>query len=109
MSVLTDKSFTEALPSSLDVFEMPPYQTCITQHFYVNVRPLSAIIDSSPVEFLISNEGSNYQDLKRTRIHVKLRVIHEDGSVQTDKEKVGPINLFLQSLGHRWLCTCKVN
>ncbi|XP_048253208.1 uncharacterized protein LOC125381066 [Haliotis rufescens] len=75
---------------------MPPYQTSISQHY--NVRPFTSITDGSPVEFLTSNGGSDYIDLGRTRLHVTLRVTHEDGSMLTDKEHVGPVNLFKQSL-----------
>ncbi|XP_046560161.1 uncharacterized protein F54H12.2-like [Haliotis rubra] len=69
--------------------------------FYFNdVRPLSQINDSSPLEFAIPNQGSEYIDLKRTRLHVKLKVVHDDvtSSPLAEDEKVGPINLFLQSL-----------
>ncbi|XP_071107357.1 uncharacterized protein F54H12.2-like [Haliotis cracherodii] len=98
MSVLTEKQFTEALPSSLDLFELDPYQTSILQHYYDNVRPPLVITDSSPVEFHINNAGSDFVDFGRTRIHVKLRVTHADISPLADKEKVGPVKLTLQSL-----------
>ncbi|XP_046546381.1 uncharacterized protein LOC124256429 [Haliotis rubra] len=98
MSVLTEKEFTEALPNSLDLFDLPPYQTSILQHYYENIRPLSVITDSSPVEFHIPNGGKDYINLSQTRLHVKLKVTHIDKTPLADKEKVGPINLTLQSL-----------
>ncbi|XP_046381975.2 uncharacterized protein LOC124152932 [Haliotis rufescens] len=98
MSVLTEKEFSEALPNSLDLFELPPYQTSILQHYYENVRPLSVITDSSPVEFQIPNGGKDYIDLSKTRLHVKLKVTHTDKTPLADKEKVGPVNLTLHSL-----------
>ena len=98
MSVLMDKDFTEALPSEFDLFELPPHQTSVFQHYYDNVRPVSTITDLSPVEFLISNGGSDYIDLKQTRLHVKLKVIHADGTNLTKAEHCAPINLLLSSL-----------
>lgn len=98
MSVLTDKDFQEALPSSLDLFEIPPYQTSVSSYYYDEVRPLSVITDSSPVEFLITNNGSDYLDLKRSRLHVKLKIVHEDGTSLKEQEKIGPVNLLLHSL-----------
>lgn len=62
--VLSDKDFGEVLPSSLDLLEMTQYQTSILQHYYVDVRPLEAITDTSPSEFLISTGGSDYLDLQ---------------------------------------------
>ncbi|XP_046559753.1 uncharacterized protein LOC124268773 [Haliotis rubra] len=70
----------------------------ILQHYYENVRPLSVITDSSPVEFHIPNGGKDYIDLSKTRLHVKLKVTHTDKTPLADKEKVGPVNLTLQSL-----------
>ncbi|XP_041362090.1 uncharacterized protein F54H12.2-like [Gigantopelta aegis] len=98
MSLLTDKDFVEGLPSALDLFSMPPYQTSVFQHYYVDVRPVSQITDSSPVEFQISNSGSDYVDLKRSRLHVKLKVSHSDGTVLGKDEHVAPVNLFMQAL-----------
>ncbi|XP_041351267.1 uncharacterized protein F54H12.2-like [Gigantopelta aegis] len=98
MSLLTDKDFVEGLPSALDLFTMPPYQTSVFQHYYVDCRPISQITDSSPVEFQIANSGSDYVDLKRSRLHVKLKVSHSDGTVLDKDEHVGPVNLFMQAL-----------
>ncbi|XP_041350764.1 uncharacterized protein F54H12.2-like [Gigantopelta aegis] len=98
MSLLTDKDFMEGLPSALDLFTMPPYQTSVFQHYYVDVRPVSQITDSSPVEFQIANSGSDYVDLKRSRLHVKLKVSHSDGTALSKDEHVAAVNLFMQAL-----------
>ncbi|XP_067667622.1 uncharacterized protein F54H12.2-like [Haliotis asinina] len=98
MSLLTSKHFDEIIPESLNLFSLPPFQTCVQQHYYENVRPVSQINDEAPLEFSISNTGSDYLDLKRTRLHVKLKVTHNDGSILLSKEHVAPVNLFLQSL-----------
>ncbi|XP_041349391.1 uncharacterized protein F54H12.2-like [Gigantopelta aegis] len=98
MALLNDKDFEEGLPSSLNIFTLPPYQTSVFQHYYVNVHPLSQISDSSPVEFQVSNSGSDYIDLKRTRLHLKVKVTHSDGTALATDEHVAPVNLFMQAL-----------
>ncbi|XP_041357559.1 uncharacterized protein F54H12.2-like [Gigantopelta aegis] len=59
---------------------------------------MSPITDSSPVDFLISNGGSDYIDLRRTRLHMKLKVVHVDGTDLHDTEHVAPVNILLSSL-----------
>ena len=98
MSLLNDKEFEELVPESLNLFTLPPYQTSIQKHYFVNVRPLSQINDSSPLEFHVSNSGADYIDLKRTRLHVKVKVTQTDGTPLEADENVAPVNLFLQSL-----------
>ncbi|XP_041376743.1 uncharacterized protein F54H12.2-like [Gigantopelta aegis] len=98
MSLLTDKDFVEGLPSALDLFTMPPYQTSVFQHYYVDVRPVSQITDSSPVELQIANSGSDYVDLKRSRLHVKLKVSPSEGTDLAKDEHVASVNLFMQAL-----------
>ncbi|XP_046340865.2 uncharacterized protein F54H12.2-like [Haliotis rufescens] len=98
MSLLNDKDFEELIPPSLNLFILPPYQTSIHQHYFDEVRPLSQINDSSPLEFQVTNAGSDYIDLNRTRLHVKLKVKHADGTDLDDKEHIVPVNLFLQAL-----------
>ncbi|XP_041377392.1 uncharacterized protein F54H12.2-like [Gigantopelta aegis] len=98
MSLLNDKDFEELVPASLNLFTLPPYQTSIYQHYFVDVRPLSQINNSSPLEFQVSNSGSDYIDLKRSRLHVTLKVKHADDTVLDADEHIAPVNLFLQSL-----------
>ncbi|XP_071111137.1 uncharacterized protein F54H12.2-like [Haliotis cracherodii] len=97
MALLNDNNFEELVPPSLNLFTLPPYQTIITQHYFDEVRPVSQINDSSPLEFQVINAGSDYIDLNRTRLHVKLKVKHADGTNLDVKEPVATVNLFLQS------------
>ena len=100
MSILNHESFHEALPSQLSLFDLPPTQVGVTDVFFQEIRPLSQISGGVPIEFPLSSGGSlNYVDLSSSELHVKLRVKNKDGSVlNAANNKVGPVNLFLQSL-----------
>ncbi len=43
----------ECIKSELDLFTVPMTQTSIEKNTYVEIPPLSAITDSSPIEFLL--------------------------------------------------------
>ncbi|XP_071092743.1 uncharacterized protein F54H12.2-like [Haliotis cracherodii] len=62
MALLNDKEFEELVPETLNLFTLPPYQTSVQKHYFVNVRPLSQINDSTPLEFHVSNSGGDYVD-----------------------------------------------
>ncbi|XP_067653350.1 uncharacterized protein F54H12.2-like [Haliotis asinina] len=98
MSLLNDKEFEELVPESLNLFTLPPYQTSVQKHYFVNVRPLSQINDGAPLEFQVNNSGPDYTDLRRTRLHVKVKVTQADGTSLATDENVAPTNLFLQTM-----------
>ncbi|XP_067653356.1 uncharacterized protein F54H12.2-like [Haliotis asinina] len=97
MSLINDGDFEELVPEALNLFSLPPYQSSVQKHYFINVRPLSQINDTSPLEFHVSNSGADYIDLKRTRLHVK--VTQADGTTSlAEDENVAPINLFMSVL-----------
>jgi len=98
MSVYDPDTFTEGLISELSLFDLPPTQTSVSDVFYEEIRPLSQVTGDSPIEFKISGQNSmDYLDLKGSQLYVKLKVLKADGTAIA-KGKVGPANLFLQSL-----------
>lgn len=99
MSALTKENFTETQPDELCLFGMPSTQTAVEKTYFQYVRPISQISGNSPVEFNVNASSSlDYVDMKGSRLYVKLKVIHADGSPLEANAKVGPCNLFLQSL-----------
>lgn len=99
MSFFNAKSFHEGMPSELALFDLPPTQVAVSDIHYQEIRPLSQISGDSPIEFLINGQNSqDYLDLKGTLLCVKLKVKKADGTALPKGEKVGPANLFLQSL-----------
>ncbi|KAK3107428.1 hypothetical protein FSP39_014345 [Pinctada imbricata] len=99
MSSLTQEQFQEAQPSGMMLFSLPPTQTAVEKIYYQEIRPISQISGDAPVEFLVSGQnGMEYMDLKRSKLYVKAKIIHGDGSKPLDTEYVGPVNLTLQSM-----------
>ena len=98
MSYFSQDSFSEGVPDNLFLFDLPPTQVAVNDVYYQEVRPLSQISEETPIEFRISGQNAmDYLDLKGTQIYVKLKVKKPNGTNITSK-KVGPVNLFLQSL-----------
>ena len=98
MSILSPETFREAMPSQLSLFDTPPTQTAVENIYFQEVRPISQISDSSPIEFQLSAQnGMDYIDLKRTRIYVKLKVMNGEKALESS-DVIGPVNLLLQSL-----------
>ena len=98
MSVFNEDNFKEGLVSELALFDLPSTQTSVSDVYYDEIRPLSQVSDDSPFEFKISGQNSmDYLDLKNSQIYARLRVTQADGTALTN-EKVGPSNMFLQTL-----------
>ncbi|XP_056003497.1 uncharacterized protein F54H12.2-like [Ostrea edulis] len=98
MSILSNEMFKEAMPSQLSLFDLPPTQTAVENIYFQDVRPISQISDSSPIEFQLSAQnGMDYVDLKRSRLYVKLKVTNGEKALASE-DIVGPVNLLLPSL-----------
>jgi hypothetical protein len=112
MALLHPSSEPATVPE-LDLFTMPLTQTAIDGIYYLDIRPMSTISANSVIEFVMGGEGRDYLDLARTRLHVKFKITHQDGSKMTVQallntglpdpagttdEKVVPINACLHSL-----------
>ena len=99
MAALAPDHFQEAQPSGLMLFSLPPTQTAVEKVFYQEVRPISQITGSAPVEFLISGQnGMEYVDLKRSKLFVKVKITNADGSHLSDTQYVGPVNQLIYSM-----------
>lgn len=99
MAALTTEGFQEAQPSGLDLFSRPPTMTCVERIYYDEQRSTSQLTGNSPIEFIIAAQNSlEYVDLKRSKVYVKARIKHADGSPLKSTEYVGPVNNFLHSM-----------
>ncbi|XP_046582180.1 uncharacterized protein F54H12.2-like [Haliotis rubra] len=99
MSLIKEGDFEELVPEALNVFTLPPYQSSVQSHYFIQNRPISQINDTTPLEFKVSNSGADYIDLKRTRLHLKVKVTQADGNTDlAAEENVAPVNLFMQTL-----------
>ncbi|XP_069102147.1 uncharacterized protein F54H12.2-like [Argopecten irradians] len=99
MALLSTTTFQEMQPKELDLFTIPHTQTAVEEIFYQDCRSISQVSGQSPIEFHLSGQnGMEYLDLSRSRLYVRCKIRASDGSDLIADEKVGPINLFLQSL-----------
>lgn len=87
-----------AFSRRLALFHNFPTEAGVEQTEWIDIRPTSSPVHGGAVEFNISGSGTNYIDLQRTRLYVRLRLLHEDGSILSEKEKVALINLPLHSM-----------
>lgn len=87
-----------AFSRRLALFYNFPTEAGVEQTEWIDIRPTASPIHGGAVEFNISGTGTNYIDLQRTRLYVRLRLLHEDGSILNEKEKVALINLPLHSM-----------
>lgn len=82
----------ECIKSELDLFTLPLTQTAIEKHNYVEILPLSAITDTSPLEFFIAGTGEDYLDLNNTLLYTRVKITNPDGSDIPDGAPVGLVN-----------------
>ena len=92
----TDHDF--AIPQQLSLFTTPPNQLAIEKIYFDETRPLANFTDASTLEFVVSGQGSEYIDLKRSRLYIRAKIVKGDGSDLAPKEKTGIINLPLQTM-----------
>ena len=89
---LIDEQSCECTTSPLEWFEILPTQTSVEKSTHVEYQPVTALTDSSPVEFHIPSTTEDYLDLLNTHLYIKLKVVKDDDSVCADADKIAPIN-----------------
>ena len=47
---------------------------------WVYFNPLTNISDDGPLEFVATGSGDEYMDLSHTLLHVKAKIVKDDGS-----------------------------
>ncbi|PIK55304.1 hypothetical protein BSL78_07776 [Apostichopus japonicus] len=97
MALLHEHS-CECTKSELDLFLVPPTQTSIEKGQWVEYHPIANLTDNGPIEFYVSGSSEEYIDLAQTQLYVKAKITLSDGNDLPEEAKVGPVNLFLQSL-----------
>jgi hypothetical protein len=89
----------ESHGEELALFQTPETNTAqlnVEEHLF---RPVSQIgASSSYLEFHVPGNNSNYVDLSKTRLHVRLRIVKENGTDIGEDDQVALVNLPLQSI-----------
>ena len=70
MKLLHEQS-SQCLHSELDLFSQPPTQSAVDVSQWVDHSPMSTIISSSPIEFIVSRSDEYYMELNNTLLEVK--------------------------------------
>ncbi len=81
----------------LSIFEHPKPISGIDKAQYIDFRPVAPVTDDSVIEFNVLGNGSQYLNLRDTRLHAKLLITKADGSTLTEEDAVGFIALPLHS------------
>lgn len=80
------------IKTELDLFAVPPTQTSVESGAIQCYRPVSALTDTSPIEFIIPASSEEYIDLAHTSIHLVVKI-----NAQAN-QNVAPVNNFLHSM-----------
>ena len=89
------------LRSELSIFDVPPTQTLVEKSSWLQYSPISALSNDSAIDFVISNNSTEYLDLSQTLLSLKVSLVTSaqlDQSEATKVEQVGPANNFMHSL-----------
>lgn len=86
-----------AFSNRLALFHNLPTDAGVEQRELIDVRPVGSTSHGGVIEFNLSAAITCYLDLLRTRLFLRARILHDDGTVLKPKEKVGFVNLALQS------------
>ena len=84
--------------SELDIFTVPPVNMGMEAGETVIHHPISTLADNSPIEFTIPGSPSDYIDLSKTLLTVKVKLCKLDNSNLALDAKVSTCNLLLHSL-----------
>lgn len=92
-----------ALKSELDLFAVPPTQNSVEDGSMHCYRPMAALADSSPIEFIVSGHGDEYIDLAHTALHLLVKIVPEvpppaNVGAAVVVPVTGPINNWMHSI-----------
>ena len=85
-------------PKEVSLFEKPCNDIAYQKIQHVDYRPTSLLSSGGPLTFTIPPTGSQYVNLKKTYLQLKVKLINADGSNVENGKLVAPINLVLHSL-----------
>ena len=86
------------ITSELRLFEPKAVNEGVEYLQYIECWPANQITEDGSVDIHIKASLSQYLDLQRSRLHVKAKIVKEDGSNLEETDVVTPVNLCMQSL-----------
>ena len=88
----------ECITSSLDLFSKPPLDTSVDHVEDIEILPLSGITNDSAIDLVIPPLTSQYIDLSKTLLHLKIKVSSTDTANGIPANSVALIPLWPQAL-----------
>ena len=85
-------------PEEVSLFERPCSNVAYQKIQYVEYRPTSDPSTGGPIEFVIPAMAAQYVNLKKTYLHVKVKIVKGDGTLPAQITAVAPANLVLHSM-----------
>ncbi len=86
-------------PKEVSLFSKPCNDIAYQKMQYVDYKPVTLLSGEGPVTFTIPGTGSQYINLKKSYLQLKLKIVNGDGSDITEENtKVAPINFVLHSI-----------
>ena len=87
---------------SLSLFQPPPIEKSIRKLEWIEFRPVGQISTGSTIEFNINSTGSDYINLRKSRLQLRCKIVKLDGTDVTQVSNVvvttAPVNLTLSAL-----------
>ncbi len=96
----------EGYSESLALFYQPATENGIESIYWTDIRPFSQISDSGSIDFTIPGNSQYYIDLKKTRLHIKFKILNNDGTgIKEGTDDVTPVNNLLHSMFSQQMVT----
>lgn len=83
---------------SLAIFDRPAVNTGVSSYKWIQHRPISQISNTGLLEFTIPGTSSSYINLQCSTLQIQGKIVKENGKDLDSTDKVGFVNLPLQSL-----------
>lgn len=88
------------IKSELDIFNPRPAQTAITDSYWIDIHPISALSDDSPITFFIAGSDDDFLD-PVVYLKVDCTIRTRSGEKLPDTSSVAVANLFGQTMFKR--------
>jgi hypothetical protein len=95
-------NINESHHEGLSLFQRPQEDTSTLSTEWVTYRPINQLTEGSALEFNIPSTSTQYLDLKRMHLHIKVKITKEDGTPidqsGDDADSVGVANAPLHTM-----------
>ena len=98
MAIPVHKDSNDSSSSSLNLFLLPPTQSCSQKGKSIDYNPITSVSDGGPIEFKVSGSGKEFLNLAQSYLYLKVKVSQADSSNLDGASKVSFANYPIASL-----------